>query len=137
MEISEGMFTNVFEQFLIINSSDKLHSRVLIKSCIFTQLFIELVLLYIGNQDKIFFGTGLHKATNHGLIVVFGYKATYDKVVIPFRDLLVRKPSPYFLIFSTQARLACIRSIGDIGRLWLILSVILLDIGFNILAIAD
>ena len=54
MEVCKGILTDVFEQFLIIDSSYKLHSRILIKSSIFTQLFIELVLLYVGNQYKIF-----------------------------------------------------------------------------------
>ncbi len=90
MEISKrSILTNVLK-ILDHRRSPQTSLRDLDQILVLAQLFIELVLLYISNQDKIFLEIRLHKATNHGLIVVTLQNVPQQDNV-SFGDLLVCK----------------------------------------------
>ena len=137
MEISKGILTNALEQFLVINSSDKLHTRILVKTSFLTQLVVELVFFNIGNENKVLVRVRRHKATNHSLIVIFRHEASYNKVIIVFNDPLFKIPCAYLIINLSQSRFSCISSIGDIGCLRLIFRIIILNIRFNVFTITN
>ena len=128
MEVSKGILTNVFEQFLIIDSPDKFNSRVLVKTCFLSQLVVKFIFFNIGNENKVLVRVRCHKATNHSLIVIFRHKTSYNKIIIVFNDTLFKIPCAYLIINFSQSRFSSICSIGNVGCLRTILGIILLNI---------
>ncbi|MCO4547823.1 hypothetical protein Si094_01921 [Streptococcus infantarius subsp. infantarius] len=137
MEISKGTLTNVLEQFLVINSSDKLHTRILVKTSFLAQLVVKFVFFNIGNENKVLVRVRCHKASNHSLIVIFRHKTSYNKIIIVFNNTLFEVPCAYLIINLSQSRFSSISSIGDIGCLRSIFRIIILNIRFNVFTITN
>ena len=137
MEISKGILTNVLEQFLVIDRSDKFNTRILVKTSFLTQLVVKFVFFNIGNEYKVLVRVRCHKATNHSLIVIFRHKTSYNKVIIIFNDTLFKIPCANLIINLSQSRFSCICPIGNVGCLRTIFRIILLNIRFNVFTITN
>ena len=75
-----GVFSNLFQQLLIINSADEFDSLIALEMKFFLKLIQEFV-IYICDNGKVFFALTLHELSDHNFKRVLRYKATDDKVI--------------------------------------------------------
>ena len=54
MQITVSFLTDFFQQVLIINRTNKFDTLIFLKTGFFTKLFIELVMLYVRDNNEVF-----------------------------------------------------------------------------------
>ena len=53
MQITVSLLTDLFQQVLIINRTNKFDTLIFLKTGFFTKLFIELVMLYVRDNNEV------------------------------------------------------------------------------------
>ena len=136
MEICICVLPNLFQQFLIVNSADKLNSLITLKMQFFFQ-FIQEFIIYICDDGEVFLTLTLHKLPNHNFKRVLRNK-TADHKIIPFlRQPFFFIPAHQLFIIIRQLTECQIRTISDkccfrISSLNAFTVITLMNILFNI-----
>ena len=135
VEVSVSLLADFHEQFLVVNGAHELNSRILVKPGLFLEL-VEERIVHVGYECEVFGSLAQHELTNHGLVVVFGNKATHHKVVFLGLQALFGKPVRELFVVVGQAATADFGTVGDECRLRVILGVAFADVFFDVLAVA-
>lgn len=98
--------------------------------------FIQELLTDIGNQSKIPLRIALHEFTNHRLIVILRHESTDYQVIRLRRKPLFSVPVKQTWIIVRQLTLPRLSAVRDVGGLWMIFTILIVNILLNVLAIA-
>ena len=136
VEVSVSLFADFHEQFLVVHGAHELDSRILVKPSLFLEL-VEEGFVHVGNECEVLGSLAPHELANHGLVVVLGNKAPHHQVVFLGLQALFGKPVRKLFVVIGKAAPANFGTVGDEGRLGLVLGVRFLDVLLDVLGIAD
>ena len=135
VEIAVRLLADFHEQFLVVNGTHELDSRILVESGLLLELFEE-VLVHVGNEGEIFRSPAQHELANHCLVVVLGHKAPHNQVIFLGLESLLVQPAHELLVVIGQAAATNLGAIGDEGRLRPVLGISFADVLLDVLRIA-
>lgn len=135
MEISVGLFADFHQQFLVVHGAHELDAGVLVKAGFLFQFLAE-AWVYGGDQGKALGGLAQHELADHGLVVVLGYESTHHQVVVLGLKVLVGEPLGELGVVVGQLAPADFCTVGDKGGVGVELAVRLVDVLFDVLAVA-
>ena len=103
VQITVSFFTDFFQQVLIINRANKFDTLIFLKTGFLTKLLIELVMLYVCDNNEVFFSLATHKLCDHSLIVVLRNKTANNQIIIAAVDIELRIPLVQLFLIALRA----------------------------------